>query len=76
MRYRGVLPCLALLLAFSSFPVHADTPPNIGTPHPKEATVATSVYQSKDRATPTLAMLRKSMRTFLKCAARTPAKLP
>ncbi|KJD40686.1 chitooligosaccharide deacetylase [Paenibacillus polymyxa] len=59
MRYRGVLPCLALLLAFSSFPVHADTPPNIGTPHPKEATVATSVYQSKDRATPTLAMLRK-----------------
>lgn len=76
MPYKGVLPCLALLLAFSSLPVHADAPPKIGTPHPKEAAVASSVHLSTDRATPTLAMLRKNMRTFLKCAAHTPAKLP
>ncbi|MBE0344093.1 polysaccharide deacetylase family protein, partial [Paenibacillus sp. 28ISP30-2] len=59
MPYRGILPIMALLLAFSSFPVHADAPPDTGTTHPKEAVVASSAQKSRQRATLTLATLRK-----------------
>ncbi|WP_149095078.1 polysaccharide deacetylase family protein [Paenibacillus terrae] len=59
MPYRGIWPIMALLLAFSSFPVHADAPPDTGTTHPKEAVVVSSAQKSRQRATPTLAMLRK-----------------
>lgn len=50
---------MALLLAFSGFPVHTGVPPDMGMPYHKEAAVASSVHQKKDRAAPTLSMLRK-----------------